>query len=59
MAENGVISAKQRRAIVALLSERTVRAAAQKAGIGERTLTRWRANPDFDRELRRAERELL
>lgn len=32
---------KQRRAIAALLTERTVQGAAARAGVGERTLRRW------------------
>ena len=36
-----------RRAIAALLTERTVQAAAARAGVGERTRRRWLDTPDF------------
>lgn len=41
MASNGKLTYKQRKAIAALLSEPTVQRAAEKAGVGERTLHRW------------------
>ncbi len=46
---------KQIRAIAALLSSRNVEAAAQVVGIGERTLWRWMAEPEFAQELTHAE----
>lgn len=56
--DNG-ISTKQRKAIAALLTERTLSAAAKSAGIGERTLYTWLSDETFRAELRQAESELL
>lgn len=53
MAETGALSTKQRRAVEALLTEPTIRAAAKAAGIGERTITRYLADDGFKSELRR------
>lgn len=56
MAQSGV-SAKQQRAIVALLDPRnsTQEAAARAAGVGYRTLQRWLTEPAFVHALRQAE----
>ena len=61
MQENSTngITVKQQKAITALLSERTAGLAAKKAGIGERTLYNWLADPAFRGALREAEREVL
>lgn len=61
MQENSTngITVKQQKAITALLSERTTGAAAKRAGIGERTLYNWLADPVFRAVLREAEREVL
>lgn len=49
--------ASRERAIVALLSERSLGAAARKAGVGERTLRRWIAEDvEFQGELATARR---
>ncbi|MBI1795178.1 MAG: helix-turn-helix domain-containing protein [Chloroflexi bacterium] len=56
--DNG-ISVKQQKAIAALLSERTAKDAAKKAGIGERTLYNWLNEPAFRAALRTAENEIL
>ena len=56
--DNG-ITAKQARAIACLLSERTAGAAAHKAGISERTLYTWLADPSFRGALRTAEAGVL
>lgn len=56
--ENG-ITTKQQKAIAALLSERTIGAAAKKAGIAERTLYTWLNEPDFRAELRSVEKDML
>ncbi len=53
------ITVKRQKAIAALLSERTLGAAAKKAGIGERTLYTWLTDKDFRAALREAEREVL
>jgi uncharacterized protein YggE len=49
----------QERAIIALLSEPTLRAAAASAGISETTLWRWLKDPDFARAYREARREAI
>lgn len=49
------LTTKQRRAIAALLTERTIGAAAATAGIGERTLHRWLDDPTFRAALGAAE----
>jgi len=59
MAQNGVLSPAQRRAVVAVLASRTVTAAAEKAEVSLRTLTRWLADPDFQAALTAAEADLL
>lgn len=63
MAETGRqtkdLTPAQRRAVAALLTERTARAAAEKAKIAERTLYRWLADPDFNRALSEAEGEVI
>lgn len=56
--DNG-ITTKQQKAIAALLSERTLGAAAKRAGIGERTLYNWLAEPSFRTALRSAESAML
>jgi hypothetical protein len=61
MAQNGtVLSAKQQRAIVALLASKSVAEAAQAAKVGERTLFRWLAEDQpFRAALSQAEGDLL
>jgi hypothetical protein len=49
----------QERAIIALLSGPTLRAAASSAGISETTLWRWLREPNFRAAYRRARREAL
>lgn len=56
--DNG-ITTKQQKAIAALLSERTLGAAAKRAGIGERTLYNWLTDPVFRAALRSAESAML
>ena len=57
MSEPGAdISPNQDRAIAALLTSRTIVAAARKADVGERTLRRWLKKDDFQSHLRRARR---
>lgn len=59
MADNGSeteLSDKKRKAIAALLTARNVAQAAEKAGVGERTLARWLAeDPVFRAALLEAE----
>lgn len=63
MAETGRqtrdLTPAQRRAVAALLTERTARAAAEKAEIAERTLYRWLTHDDFQAALHAAEADLL
>lgn len=57
--EGGELSAKQARAIEALLSEPTTRAAAKAAGVSEATIWRWLAEPGFAAAHREARGRLL
>lgn len=53
------LTEKQRRAIAALLTSRTVGQAAAEAGVGERTLHRWLDHPHFRTAYADASRQLL
>lgn len=53
------LTEKQRRALAALLTAPTAKAAAQMAGIGERTMKRFRAIPAFQRAYRMAQGEMV
>ena len=55
----GKLTPRQRRAIAALLSERDIKAAAEAAKVGYRTLLRWLDDPDFRAALVQAERDLV
>lgn len=55
MANNGILTPAQRRAINALLTERNTRDAAKVANVAERTLWRWLADSTFREELTRQE----
>lgn len=55
---NQTLSAKQQRAIKALLTEPTTRAAAEAAKVSEATIWRWLADPDFDQAYRAAREQL-
>ena len=46
------LTSKQHRAIVALLTTPAITAAAEKAGVNPKTLTRWMAQPAFMTELK-------
>ncbi len=60
MAENvSLLTTKQLRAVQALLTARSVGAAATAAGVNERTLYRWQTEPAFKAALAAAEGELL
>src|SRR5215207_10360293 len=50
---------REEAAIVGLLSEPTIDAAARKVGIGETTLLRWMAEPEFKARLRAARRSVV
>lgn len=47
---------KQLRAVVALLTERTIEQAAERVGVNERTLRRWLGQDPFRHALRAAQR---
>lgn len=51
MSENDTLTAKQRRALAALLSEPTVKDAASKAGVSRKTLYRYLSEPAFQDAL--------
>lgn len=53
------MSHKQEKAIAALLSEKTIAAAALTAGIGEATLLRWLKDEPFATAYREARREVV
>ncbi len=53
------LSPKQDKALVALLTEPTISAAAKKAGIGERTLHTWLSKGDFATKYRTARRQAV
>jgi transposase-like protein len=55
----GGASRKQEALIAALLTEPTYAQAARKAGVGERTLYRWLAQPGFQTTYRRARQQLV
>jgi hypothetical protein len=59
MAENGTFSGKRERAALALAAGRSVRAAARAAGVGERTLHRWRTEAPFVARVQELQMELL
>ncbi|MBL8189229.1 MAG: hypothetical protein JNK38_14570 [Acidobacteria bacterium] len=59
MNETERLSAKQQRAIEALLSEPTTRAAAAAADVSEATIWRWLAEPEFSVAYRAARGRLL
>ena len=53
------LTTKQEKAISALLSEPTIKQAAEKIGIGERTLHTWLAEPAFVDAYRAARRDAV
>lgn len=63
MAGNGsaadILTHRQQAAVRALLACKSVAEAAQRAGVGERTLYRWLADPAFRAALSAAEGDLL
>ena len=59
MSENVSLTAKQHRAIAALISSPTVGEAAKAAGVSERTLARWLSDPDFRMALGVAESDMI
>ncbi len=63
MGENGsvkpALSAKQEKAIAALLATATIADAARRAGVGDTTIYRWLKEPDFAAAYRDARREAV
>jgi hypothetical protein len=59
MSESGVLGANRRKAITALLACATIKEAAKRCGLGERTLTRYLADPAFKAELSRRQGAIL
>jgi hypothetical protein len=53
------LTRKQDQAIGALLTEQTITAAAEQAGVGEATLRRWLKLPEFIAAYREARRESM
>jgi predicted ArsR family transcriptional regulator len=53
----GNLTSKQEQAIIALLSEATFAAAAEKAGVSEVTIHRWLKQPEFKAAYREARRD--
>ncbi|MGA9773671.1 MAG: hypothetical protein WBV94_31865 [Blastocatellia bacterium] len=53
------LTVKQEAAILALLSQRTTRAAAKSAGVNEATLWRWLQEPEFQAAYTKARRETV
>ena len=59
MSGNDRLTARQKKALRALLSCSTVRAAAKRAGVGEATIHRYLHDPQFKAELRARQDELM
>ena len=59
MADNGNLSAAQRRAVAAIMATRTTTAAALQAQVAERTLYRWLTDPAFQAAVTAAEADML
>ena len=59
MAQNGNLSAAQRRAVAAIMATRTTTAAALQAQVAERTLYRWLTDPAFQAAVTAAEADVL
>ena len=59
MADDQALNPSQEQALIALLSESTIAAAAKKAGVGERTLYTWLKEPAFADAYREARREAV
>jgi DNA-binding MurR/RpiR family transcriptional regulator len=53
------LNIKQEKAIMALLTEPTIRKAAEKAGVGETTLYRWMQEESFDQAFKEAKKMAL
>lgn len=58
MADSDRLTARQRAAVQALATSRTIGEACEACGVPERTIQRWRKQPAFMAALREAEGEL-
>ncbi|MBA3030869.1 MAG: hypothetical protein FP816_18925 [Desulfobacteraceae bacterium] len=54
-----ILSGKKQRAVLALISEPTIQAAAAATGIGETTLYRWLHDKEFQKAFYAARREII
>ena len=59
MAQNDTLTARQRKAIAALLASPTVSSAAETAGVSRSQLERWRRQPAFRAALAQAEADII
>lgn len=57
--KTGRLSTRQRKALQALIENRTIQQAAQAAGIGERTIYKYLDDPQFRAALAEAEGDLI
>lgn len=57
--ETDALTPRQQRVLTALLAAPTAKEAAAMAGVGERTLKRWKTFPAFQRAYRAAQSEML
>jgi transposase len=53
------LNTKQEKAIMALLTEPTIRQAAERAGVGETTLYRWMQEEKFDKAFKEARKRAM
>lgn len=59
MANNGELTARQKRMIAALMASENIGKACDSAKIGRSTLARWLKDPTFNQELEKAESEAI
>jgi hypothetical protein len=59
MADNGRLTARQEKALLALLTESSIREAATASQVGERTLYAWLKEPVFAEAYRQARKEAV
>lgn len=57
--QSGKMHEQQELVISALLTERSIKEASKKAGVGEHTVYRWMATPEFDKAYKQAKRKIL
>lgn len=59
MANNGELTARQKRMIAALLTSENIGTACESVKVGRSTLARWLKDPTFSQELTNAETETI